>query len=70
MREKREAELEELYMRPYEGVAVEEFLDQLPKPRIEEIVEPEENADTSMDTSGVKAGTGDLRQGEMPADGS
>ena len=30
-------------MRPYEGVAVEEFLDQLPKPRIEEIVEPEEN---------------------------
>ena len=73
--EKREAELEELYTRPFEDIAVEEFLDQLPKPQIEEIVEPEpmdtsgapkENADTPMDTSDVKAGTGDLPQGEMP----
>eukprot|EP00439_Symbiodinium_sp_Y106_P080240 s905_g19.t1 len=75
LREKREAELEELYMRPFEDIAVEEFLDQLPKPQIEELVEPEpmdtssapkENADTPMDTSGVKAGTGGLPQGEMP----
>ena len=75
MRAKREAELEELYTRPFEDIAVEEFLDQLPKPQIEEIEEPEpmdtssaprENADTPMDTSGVKAGTGDLPQGKMP----
>ena len=71
LREKREAELEELYTRPFEDIAVEEFLDQLPKPQIEEVVEPEpmdtssapkENADTPIDTSGVKAGTGDLPQ--------
>ena len=30
---------------------------------------PKENADTPMDTSGVKAGTGDLPQGEMPGTG-
>ena len=70
--EKREAELdEELHTRPFEDIAVEEFLDQLPKPQIEEVVEPEpmdtssapkENADTPIDTSGVKAGTGDLPQ--------
>ena len=42
LKEKREAELEEeLYMRPFEDIAVEEFLEQLPKPQIEEIVEPE-----------------------------
>ena len=74
--EKREAELdEELHTRPFEDIAVEEFLDQLPKPQIEEVVEPEptdtssapkEHADTPMDTSGVKAGTGDLPQSEMP----
>ena len=67
--------MEELYTRPFEDIAVEEFLDQLPKPQIEEIEEPEpmdtssaprENADTPMDTSGVKAGTGDLPQGKMP----
>ena len=32
LRAKREAELEELYKRPFEDTAVEEFLDQLPKP--------------------------------------
>ena len=32
LRAKREAELEELYTRPFEDIAVEEFLDQLPKP--------------------------------------
>eukprot|EP00439_Symbiodinium_sp_Y106_P004723 s7176_g1.t1 len=78
LRQKREAELEELYTRPFEDIAVEEFLDQLPKPQIEKVVEPEpmdtsstpkENADTPMDTSGVKAGTGDLPQGEMPGTG-
>ena len=33
LRAKREAELEELYTRPFEDIAVEEFLDQLPKPQ-------------------------------------
>ena len=36
LKAKREAELEELYKRPFEDIAVEEFLDQLPKPQIEE----------------------------------
>ena len=49
-------------MRPFADIAVEELLEQLPKPQIEEIVEPEpmdtssapkENADTPMDTSGT-----------------
>ena len=40
LKAKREAELEELYKRPFEDIAVEEFLDQLPKPQIEEVEEP------------------------------
>ena len=75
LRAKREVELEELYTWPFEDIVVEEFLDQLPKPQIEEVEEPEpmdttdapkENAETPMDTSGVDARTGDLPQGEMP----
>eukprot|EP00439_Symbiodinium_sp_Y106_P007640 s9590_g1.t1 len=36
---KREAELEELYTRPYEDIAVEEFLEKLPSPQVEEILD-------------------------------
>ena len=35
LREKREAELEELDTRPFEGIAVEVFLEQPPKPQID-----------------------------------
>ena len=46
LKAKREAELEELYTRPYEDIAVEEFLEKLPSPQVEEILEPEK--DTPM----------------------
>ena len=48
-----EAELEELYTRPYEDIAVEEFLEKLPSPQVEEILEPEK--DTPMDASEATA---------------
>ena len=57
----REAVLEELYTRPYEDIAIEEFLDKLPAPHVEEVVEPE---DVPMDTSDVAAGSADLPQGK------
>ena len=53
LKAKREAELEELYTRPYEDIAVEEFLEKLPSPQVEEILEPEK--DTPMDTSDATA---------------
>ena len=53
LKAKREAELEELYTRPYEDIAVEEFLEKLPSPQVEEILEPEK--DTPMDASEVTA---------------
>ena len=53
LKAKREAELEELYTRPYEDIAVEEFLEKLPGPQVEEILEPEK--DTPMDTSDATA---------------
>ena len=59
---KREAELEELYTRPYEDIAVEEFLEKLPGPQVEEILEPE--VDISMETSDATAETAHPPQGE------
>ena len=53
LKAKREAELEELYTRPYEDIAVEEFLEKLPSPQVEEILEPEK--DTPMDASEATA---------------
>ena len=53
LKAKREAELEELYTRPYEDIAVEEFLEKLPSPQVDEILEPEK--DTSMDASEATA---------------
>ena len=53
LKAKRGAELEELYTRPYEDIAVEEFLEKLPSPQVEEILEPEK--DTPMDTSDATA---------------
>ena len=53
LKAKREAELAELYTRPYEDIAVEEFLEKLPSPQVEEILEPEK--DTPMDTSDATA---------------
>eukprot|EP00439_Symbiodinium_sp_Y106_P052707 s5055_g7.t1 len=39
------------HARPYEDIAVEEFLEKLPSPQVEEILEPEK--DTPMDASEV-----------------
>ena len=61
LKEKQESVLEELYTRPYEDIATEEFLDRLPVPHVEEVVEPE---NVPMDTSEVAAGSADLPQGE------
>ena len=71
LKAKREAELEELHKRPFEDIAVEEFLDQLPKPQIEEVEEPVpmDTADAPQEnatSSAVDAETGDLPQGKMP----
>ncbi|CAE7386490.1 der, partial [Symbiodinium necroappetens] len=63
LKEKREAELEELYTRPYEDIAVEEFLEKPPVPQVEEVVDPEQDA--PMDTSDVAAGSADLPPGKM-----
>ena len=62
LKAKREAELEELYTRPYEDIAVEEFLEKLPSPQVEEILEPEK--DTPMDTSEVTAESAHSPPGE------
>ena len=59
LKEQREAELEELYTRPYEDIAIEEFLDNLPAPHVEEVVEPE---NVPMDTSEADAGSANLSQ--------
>ena len=50
---------------------MEEFLDQLPKPQIEEVEEPvprdtAEALKENAEASAVDAGTGDLPQGKMP----
>ena len=71
LKAKREAELEELYKRPFEDIAVEEFLDQLPKPQIEEVEEPvpldtAEAPQENATSSAVDAEAGDLPQGKMP----
>lgn len=53
---------EELYTRPYEDIAGEEFLESLPGPTIEEVPEPQ----ASMDSSGSsKDPPADLPQGKM-----
>ena len=59
LKEKQETVLEELYTRPYEDIATEEFLDNLPIPVVEEVVEPE-----PMDTSDVAAGSANLPHGK------
>ncbi|CAE7633692.1 unnamed protein product [Symbiodinium necroappetens] len=59
LKTKRARELEELYSRPYEDIAVEEFVEKLPGPQVEKIHEP-------MDTSGSVSDTSaDIPQGEM-----
>ena len=71
LKAKCEAELEELYKRPFEDIAVEEFLDQLPKPQIEEVEEPvpmdtAEAPQENATSSALDAEAGDLPQGKMP----
>ena len=70
LKAKHEAELEELYKRPFEDIAVEEFLDQLPKPQIEvEEPVPMDTAEAPQEnatSSAVDAEAGDLPQGKMP----
>ena len=51
LRSQRAREIDELYTRPFEDIVVEEFIDRLPGPTIEEVDEPMNQAGSSTDAS-------------------
>ena len=62
LKRRRQEDLDELYSRPYDDLVIEEFLDSLPSPVIEEVSDPQ----PMQNCEEVKAESADLPQGGIP----